>query len=368
MNAICESFSLTAVQLKTITSIEEFAKLKPAWDLLDDSPLRSFTWNFHWWQQFQHLGELNIFLLELGDEVIAIAPFYRAQWAGQTYLRFLGSGSTCTDYVDLIVPESLRDRFVAAIAQQVVADSIDVVELDGVCGNASHAPLTAALESSFWRYETELDQTWPLELVRDWDSFVAGSKKSLRRKIRKAEKRLASGECKVESTSGGLSRVEAFAILVELHQSRFKGKGETGAFSNKHFELFLRATFLRLSQNGQAEIIVGYISGKPIAAQMYFAGPTGPRLYQAGFDMEASAYEPGHLLLTWATKRAIEEGHQEFDFLRGDEAYKRYWGAQPRNLKNIRLVARKPIPTSIHQGFLMLQRLKQLVRSFSKPK
>lgn len=365
MNAICDTLTRSTFTLKTIDSIDQFAQLKSSWERINNSPLQSFTWNFNWWQHFQHLGELNIYVLMLGDEAIAIAPFYRDRWSGQTCLRLLGSGSTCTDYVDLIVPEPLRAKFVAAIAEQVIEDSIDMIELDGVCGDPSHVPLTIALEPRFWQYETEIDQAWPLALAEDWEAFVSGSKKSLRRKIRKAEKHLSSGECEIESTAEGLCKSAAFDTLVTLHQARFAGKGETGAFSDVNFESFLRATFLDLSENDQAEIIVGSVAGKPIAAQMYFAGPKGPMLYQAGFDMQASAYEPGHLLLTWATRRAIENGHHEFDFLRGDEPYKHYWGATPRSLKSVRLISRKPIPTSIHKGLQKLQKIKEFVRGNS---
>ncbi|HEY4593430.1 MAG TPA: GNAT family N-acetyltransferase, partial [Thermoanaerobaculia bacterium] len=63
--------------------------------------------------------------------------------------------------------------------------------------------------------------------------------------------------------------------------------------------------------------------------------------YQSGFDPAHSALSPGTLLVAQAIRRAIEEGKTAFDFLRGDEPYKRRWKPQReyRTLRKIRAVA-----------------------------
>jgi CelD/BcsL family acetyltransferase involved in cellulose biosynthesis len=59
--------------------------------------------------------------------------------------------------------------------------------------------------------------------------------------------------------------------------------------------------------------------------------------YQAGFDPEHSSISPGTLLVAGTIRRAIEEGKTTFDFLRGDEPYKRRWKPQ-REYKNRRKI------------------------------
>jgi CelD/BcsL family acetyltransferase involved in cellulose biosynthesis len=48
--------------------------------------------------------------------------------------------------------------------------------------------------------------------------------------------------------------------------------------------------------------------------------------------------EPGRLSTILCLRRAIEEGHQRFDFLRGDEPYKAHWRAEPRTTYDYRVV------------------------------
>ena len=47
--------------------------------------------------------------------------------------------------------------------------------------------------------------------------------------------------------------------------------------------------------------------------------------YQSGFDPAYSKLSPGTVMIAHAIRRAIEGGYTTFDFLRGDEAYKRRW-------------------------------------------
>ena len=53
--------------------------------------------------------------------------------------------------------------------------------------------------------------------------------------------------------------------------------------------------------------------------------------YTTGYDPEYARFGPGRDLMAHAIGAAIAEGATEFDFLRGDEAYKDHWGARLRH-------------------------------------
>jgi CelD/BcsL family acetyltransferase involved in cellulose biosynthesis len=354
-------------KLKTITTIDQMESLQSDWDQLTIEPLQSFAWHFAWWKNFQHLGQLNLFVLEVKGRVVGIAPLYIDRWGGQKRLRFIGSGTTCTDYATLIVAEQWHDRFVKEITSEVAA-STAMLELEGVSGNEPHDSFMEQFGDRFWRYDIELEPTWILELPEEWTEFIAGSKKSLRRKIKKAEKRLASDEFEIRSTLDELPLEEGWDLLVKLHQSRFEGKGEPGAFKDEHFTNFLHDAVVALNEDDRVEIIVAFHEGEPMGAHLILLGPAGPRLYQAGIEMTKSKFEPGHLLITYAVRRAIERGHNVFDFLRGTEPYKPYWGAIPSQIKCIRFVSRSAIPTVLNRGFCLLRQFKHKVASPKKQK
>ena len=82
------------------------------------------------------------------------------------------------------------------------------------------------------------------------------------------------------------------------------------------------------------------LDGHPLAAEYSFAGDRTVFYYLGGFDPELADEQPGWLSLAASLKRAIEEGYRSFDFLRGDEAYKASWKAQPRQLTRFRIAGR----------------------------
>jgi CelD/BcsL family acetyltransferase involved in cellulose biosynthesis len=347
---------------RRVVSIEAFESLQPAWDNLTRDPLRSFAWHFAWWNSFQHLGELCIFVLEAEGEVVGIAPFFQDRWNGQKRFRFLGSGKTCTDYAGLIVADGWRGRFGKAIAN-AISNSASMLEMEGVDGTVAQDALDQSLESRFWKYETELEPTWQLALPSDWESFIAGSKKSLKRKIKKAVKRQNSDEFEIRTTLDGLCFEEAWEHIVRLHQSRLVSKGKPGAFADENFREFLHNAVAVLAKEERAEIVVAYHEGEPFGAHLVLHDSGKTFLYLAGILAEKAKLEPGHFLITFLVRRAIEQGREVFDFLRGDQPYKKYWGAVPNQLQTIRFVSRSTVPTAINQGFRFLREVKHQINA-----
>ena len=80
------------------------------------------------------------------------------------------------------------------------------------------------------------------------------------------------------------------------------------------------------------------LDGSPVAAEYHLAGPDATYAYQGGVDPRRLDEEPGRLSNMLTIRRAIEQGHRQFDFLRGDEPYKAHWRAIPRATYDYRIV------------------------------
>ena len=104
---------------------------------------------------------------------------------------------------------------------------------------------------------------------------------------------------------------------------------------------------LGFDREGKCEIIIASQNAREIAVQLYFDSAEGFQLYQSGYDPDAMKLEPGHLLFTAMVRKAIGRGDSCFDFLRGNEPYKEYWGALPHAQNKLRMVAKKALPTLI---------------------
>ena len=353
-------------RIQIIDTTEDFGRIGKQWGELTSEPLQSFEWNFSWWENFGSNDQLRIYCYFDADRLVGIAPFFVDRWLGQSRLRFLGSGDTCTDYTQVIVLPEFRDVFF----KEIVADlqsrsSVAMVELEGVRVETQTRALESDLEAaSFWRYDRELEPTWNMELPDTWDEFVAGSKKSLKRKIKKARKRLTSGEITIQTTENDLDFESAFETLVKLHQERFVSKGKPGVFSNSSFYQFLKQATSELVKSGRAEIILALHEGKPIGSHLYLNSERGPQLYQSGFCASSMHLEPGHLLFTFSVNKAIENGCPLFDFLRGSEPYKPFWGAEPQPLAKIRCVSNQIVPSVVNRAYRALRQCKQVCQQW----
>ena len=331
---------------------EQLLELRESWDSLTTEPLLSFDWNYEWWRNFGKAGALQVYWYEQRGAVVGIAPFFVDNWLGQKSLRLLGSGATATDYTRIIVKPGFQDEVVAAIAGNIEQlDDIRMVELEGVRGSTDDRLICDRLGASFWRYDWQLEPSWVLELPADWDAFLRSTRKSLRRKIRKALKRLDEGQATVKSTRDGLEFETAFELLEQLHQQRFRSKGHQGVFEDPRFAGFLKSAARSLCEKNKAEILICEIDETPIVAQFYLLSDSGPQLYQSGFRIDRMHLEPGHLLFTFAVRCAIESDFSQFDFLRGNEAYKSFWGAKPVSLYTVRCVSNRLTSTFPHQVY-----------------
>ena len=351
------------MSIEQITTTQEFLELEAAWGELTTEPLRSFSWHAAWWKSFGDSLQLKTYVYRADGQIVGIAPFFVDRWMGQNRLRFIGSGATCSDYVEVISTPEFRPEFIEAIAEDIkVSKSVSMLELEGLCGADQKRRLPDNL-ASFWQYERDMEPTWVIQLPSTFEEFVKSAKKSLRRKINKAKKHLDSGEVTVGSTSDGLETEFAFETLVDLHQKRFVSKGEPGVFADPKFTSFLRSATTELIEQDKAEIFVGFADDKPFVVHLYLLGEAGPQLYQSGACVESMKLEPGHLMITHVVRKAIQAGFQELDFLRGSEPYKMYWGAEPQELLTVRCVSPRFAPTIVNRAYLGLQALKRNLES-----
>ena len=359
--------SETAVSLETdaplkrnvISSNKDFESLQNVWSEFNVDLMNSFSWNFSWWNAFQDQGNLHLLTFKQAGDVVGIAPFYVDHWFGLKRLRFLASGDTSTDYVDLICDREHYDRCAHSVSEYIREQRFDVVELECPKGDRLSESLMPALESAYDYDHRDVEPTWLLSLPSEWTDFLSARRSSLRRKIKKAVRRLDSSELQIKTTSEGLPMESALETLKDLHTRRMNSTGKPGVFANQQFDNFLTNLVMDSATEGQVEIIVALKNNVSVGAQIYFDSSQGYQLYQSGYAPEAMKLEPGHLLFTEMIKRAIERGDQQFDFLRGNEPYKKYWEAKPHAQKKLRMISKRLLPRAISK---LVETTRRMVR------
>ena len=350
----------TPLERLVIDTVEEFEALGERWRQFEPDPMNGFAWNISWWKAFQSQGQLRLLALVSQGKMVGIAPLYVDRWFGLKRLRLLATGATCTDYADLICDPQHYQSCALSVAEYIREQKFPVVELECTREDRLTIFIKENLGDLYQSDHRNVEPSWILKLPETMEAFTANAKSSLRRKINKANRRLGSGEFTVKtSSSGDLDIALAFEILKDLHTRRWHSMNGPGVFGDEKFGAFLEAAVLKFHQTQQCEVIVLYQDDQPIAAQLYFISSKGYQMYQSGYNPEAMKLEPGHILFTSMVGRAIERGETQFDFLRGDEPYKEYWGADALPQTKLRLIANKPFPRLVAKVIEMVRRIRR---------
>ena len=329
-------------------------------------PFYRWEWMGNWYRSLaSDHTPLLIVGLDESDNWIGIAPFFIDQSTPLLCrLRFWGSGQACTDYLGLISEPQSFQQFALEVSDCLTREirpggalaSIDRVELEGV-SESMHSTrwFGDAMEvNGFTKCQTMVESCWVLELRDSWQELRSQFSKSLRRKVKKAEKRLADPQTNIRSTDTE-SLIELWPHFVELHQQRRKSLGQDGCFSNSDFDSFLYLATESLIQSGQAELTMIEYESRPLAAMLLFNNGQTNFMYQSGMDPSRLNLEPGYQLICHALMKSIADELQHFDFLRGDEPYKARWLTTPISLKKTDWIPRK-LTAQVKQGFLQTMR------------
>jgi CelD/BcsL family acetyltransferase involved in cellulose biosynthesis len=172
-----------------------------------------------------------------------------------------------------------------------------------------------------------------LDLSSGWDAVAARRSgrtwSSFRRKKRRME---ARGPVEVVHATDP-DQVDAWLPDVfRLYEARSAVAKRRGVWRTLQGRLFLASWMKALAEEGALDLSILLVDGHAEAFTFVITDPDAHYLYALAFDpaSPASRDSPGEQLLVEAMKRAASEGAAHFDFLVGDESYKRSWATEFR--------------------------------------
>lgn len=291
------------------------------------TPFQTWEWHTTWFEFFGRTKRPYILTAYEGKDLVGLYPLARK--AGAWYvLRSSGAGPS--DYLQPLIRSGYESQFESEIADHLANQKdYSLVDLHQLRDDLSGLNLAAAVE-------LEQGTCLVLDLPRTYDEYLATLGKSLRYDVRKLDKSLfAEGKAKIEMVKEE-SLGQGLDILFDQHKKRWRKRGLPGAFLGKTQD-FHHAWGRLAIQNGWLQLGILSLEGSPIGAIYGMAMGESVFFYQAGFDPVHKAVSPGTLLVASLIKKSIEDGRKHFDFLRGDEPYKRRWKPQ-REHKNVRKI------------------------------
>ncbi len=307
-------------------------RLKGTWQELVEqvptaTPFQTWEWHSTWFRFFGRSKKPYLLSAYDGDDIVGLYPLARK--AGAWYvLRSSGAGPS--DYLQPIIRPGYKELVEEAFSDHLANQKdYSLIDLHQVRDDLSSLQIPDSVE-------LEQGTCLVLDLPKTYDEYLAMLGKSLRYDVRKLDKSLfTAGRAKVEMVDeSNLS--QGLDILFEQHKKRWRKRGLPGAFLGKTQD-FHHVWGKLAIQQGWLQLGILSLDGSPIGAIYGMTKGSTVFFYQAGFDPIHKAVSPGTLLVASLIRKAIEDGKNHFDFLRGDEPYKRRWKPQ-REHKNRRMI------------------------------
>ena len=339
-----------------IWDFDRWINASQRWDCCFPNVMQSSGWLQAWWKHMgEKTGQLAVGYSQSQSKELLFPCFVTDTVMGRT-LRLLGSGTTCSDYLQSVggsVASPERTMQVAeAFCQWLGSPGIrkklglvDCLELEGYSDQQEETvALVQGMTAAGWNAETvALEGCWVTEFPETWGEYELMLSKSRRRKVRKALKWLEQGRVSFEMANNQKQLDDCWADVVRLHQDRRGMLGQDGCFADKNFQAFLYEAFRGLIDHDRATVALLRDSeheNRVIAVLLLLKQADQWQVYQSGADSSAMDLEPGHTLNALVLHRAFEQGIAKVDFLRGDEPYKQGWAAKRVPLYRTRLFSR----------------------------
>lgn len=304
------------------------------------SPFMSWAWHRAWAESSpaaEVAASEALVTVDAEGRVQALLPvglrrlrFHRVPVAALTWA--IGDVG-CPDHLDLLAtPDADVRGLVTAIAEL----PWQVIVLSNVAPNATNAQrLCQAMSDRGWLIRRRSLWACPyLELSDDWDRYLSTLTPTRRQTLRRKERNLRRDHAMTITDYDGDRLDEGWRRLVGLHASRWDGAGG-GAFREPAVVRLHRQFAAELATRGQLWLTTLDLDGVPAAAWYGFACGDTVYFYQSGRDPQWDRESVGLVLMGAMIRRAIERGYRRFDFLRGEDAYKRHWTESRRTTEEI---------------------------------
>ena len=292
-------------------------------------------WLGAWWHAFgtdKHLQALVF--TDTARNIVAIAPLYIERQstlgAAVRLLRMVGAGSGDSDALDFIVAPAYERRcanaFVSWLASQSMWDTCALETLRAGSLVARH--IAQLVTQAGWRVDSEATPNFFIELPATWAEYLDCLEPSFRPLLTRYPKRL---QTRYRVSIARCERAEDLddnlQTLFKLHQMRWTGQGEPGAFATSERRDFYFRMARAFQARGWLEFWLLQLEDETVATQFCFRYGSTVYLLQEGFNPKYAAEKTGYALRAHVLQEMIRTGATRYDFMGGADAYKSRFGA-----------------------------------------
>jgi CelD/BcsL family acetyltransferase involved in cellulose biosynthesis len=356
---------------------DELEQFRERWNsLLRANPASSIfqtpEWLTSWWQAYGRNRDLFALVFEDSTgAIVGILPLYadQARFLGLslTTLRMVGAGSGDSDGLGFITaPGYARDCAKAFIAWLAAQKKWHVCALETFLQHSLVAEyLFQGIQESGMSLDSTLTPNFIIDLPPTWQQYVGSLESSFRPLLTRYPRRLQSRFTVKFSRCENADDLKAqLETLFRLHQMRWTGRGETGAFASNERRDFYYQMATAFLQRGWLEFWHLELNGETVGAQFCFRYDDKVSLLQEGFHPRYAAEKIGYALKAHLLEEMIRTGARRYDFLGGADPYKAKFGAHQENYLNLFIAG----PSKLGRLYLQMQKQKREIKAWVKRK
>lgn len=284
------------------------------------TPFQRPEWVLSWMDAFSP-RDIATVEVRFESRLVGLAPLLIYSRANERVLAFMAGG--VSDYLDFLVDSRYEAEVVGAVIDSIIRID-DWTELDLTdLSDQSILHRTALAE-----FKATHDNCSALALPETRDELLQLLSKRQRANLRNARSRLerAGGGDTEQATAETVQ--EFLDDLFRLHTNRWALTGEAGVLADDKVRMFHRTAGPKLFAHGILRLYRLHITDRPIAVLYVLRDRSTAFCYLQGFEPEFAFLSPGTQLMFYALEDAVQSRLRKFDFLRGEEAYKRHWRAE----------------------------------------
>jgi CelD/BcsL family acetyltransferase involved in cellulose biosynthesis len=259
-------------------------------------------------------------------------------------VAFIGTG--VSDRLDILLAGGDERAILAAMFSHLQRQGWDIVDLQEIPEGSMTANILPELaETAGIRTDVRVQSICPaIELPQDAGLYFAGLSRKLRKNLSYHERRLRKEHTvSIDFLNNGPRQSGDLQAFFRLYRKCFSDRPSARELVGDKFASLRQEVAARLATQRSFQLALLRVDGIEVAGEFSF-------LYRGTFYAYNSCHDPawerenvGSILRGQVISRAIMTGYREYDFLRGEEAYKYRWGATARRHIGIRIV--RPSPT-----------------------
>jgi CelD/BcsL family acetyltransferase involved in cellulose biosynthesis len=307
------------------------------WDRLhskDDraTPFTSPGWAQAWLDEWEPSVDAWIVCVRDRGEVVGIAPFAMTRRGPMRVLRTVGQEPG--DYWDIVAEPALRERVAAA-----VGSTLDKRRNEWDAALIRCLPADSSTLRSFAGAGLRIVSRKPVispgfALPATFDAYLGSLPGKRRSDIRRHLRWLDDGKVQLRDVRAP-AEVPA-AILrwqdVRSRQWRERGREIARSHETERFRRFMTASAQRLIPPGHVRIWEFWAGERMLGSYVNYVDERSFYSYLGGFEPDVAHLALGKIATVASIRSSIEEGRSYFDFARGPEEYKYWYGATDRVL------------------------------------